>query len=63
MLVAIGLGFGAACFGMATATNIVLFYVAFASLRALGQGSLGINSILLVNTWFVAHRGLSLIHI
>ena len=57
MLVAIGLGFGAACFGMATATNIVLFYVAFASLRALGQGSLGINSILLVNTWFVSSRG------
>ncbi|MDA1128761.1 MAG: MFS transporter [Chloroflexi bacterium] len=57
MLVAIGLGFGAACFSMATATNIVLFYIAFASLRALGQGSLGINSILLVNTWFVARRG------
>ena len=57
MLVAIGLGFGAACFGMATATNIVLFYIAFASLRALGQGSLGINSILLVNTWFVSKRG------
>ena len=57
MLVAVGLGFGAACFGMATATNIVLFYIAFASLRALGQGSLGINSILLVNTWFVPRRG------
>ena len=57
MLVAIGVGFGAACFGMATATNILLFYMAFASLRALGQGSLGINSILLVNTWFVARRG------
>ena len=57
MLVAIGMGFGAACFGMATATNLVLFYIAFASLRALGQGSLGINSILLVNTWFVSRRG------
>ena len=57
MLVAIGLGFGAACFGMATATNIVLFYFAFASLRGLGQGSLTINSILLVNQWFVSRRG------
>ena len=57
MLVAIGIGFGAACFGMATATNIVLFYIAFASLRGLGQGSLGINSILLVNQWFVSRRG------
>nr|MCS5668695.1 MFS transporter [Dehalococcoidia bacterium] len=27
MLVAVGLGFGVACFGMATATNIVLFYI------------------------------------
>ena len=57
MLVAVGLGFGAACFGMATATNILLFYIAFASLRALGQGSLNINSILLVNQWFVSRRG------
>ena len=57
MLVAVGLGFGAACFGMATATNIFLFYIAFAGLRALGQGSLNINSILLVNTWFVSQRG------
>ena len=57
MLVAVGLGFGAACFGMATATNIVLFYVAFAALRALGQGSLTFNSILLVNQWFVSRRG------
>ena len=57
MLVAVGLGVGAACLGMATATNIVLFYIAFAGLRALGQGSLNINSILLVNTWFVSQRG------
>ena len=57
MLVAAGLGLGAACFGMATATNILLFFIAFASLRALGQGSLGINCILLVNQWFVSLRG------
>ncbi|MDA0265005.1 MAG: MFS transporter [Chloroflexi bacterium] len=57
MLVAVGLGFGAACLGMATATNIVLFYIAFASLRALGQGSLTINAILLVTQWFVSRRG------
>ncbi len=57
MLVAAGLGLGAACFGMASATNVVLFFVAFASLRALGQGSLSINCILLVNQWFVSLRG------
>ncbi len=57
MLVAAGLGLGAACFGMATATNILLFFIAFASLRTLGQGSLNINCILLVNQWFVSLRG------
>ena len=57
MLVAAGLGLGAACFGMATATHVLLFYLAFAALRALGQGSLSINCILLVNQWFVSKRG------
>ena len=57
ILVAIGFAFAAACFGMAFATNILLLYVVFASLRALGQGSLNINAVLLVNQWFVAYRG------
>ena len=45
------------CFGMATATNILLFFIVFAGLRALGQGSLSISCILLVNQWFVSRRG------
>ena len=57
VLVGAGLGLGAACFGMAAATHIFLFFIAFASLRALGQGSLSINCILLVNQWFVSRRG------
>ncbi len=57
MLMIAGLGLGAACFGMATATHILLFFVAFAALRALGQGSLHINCVLLVNQWFVSRRG------
>lgn len=57
MLIAVGFAFGVACFGMATARNILLLYVAFASLRALGQGSLNINAILMVNQWFVSYRG------
>ena len=57
MLAAAGLGLGAVCFGMATATNILLFFIVFAGLRALGQGSLSINCILLVNQWFVSQRG------
>ena len=42
---------------MATASNVLLFFIAFADLRALGQGSLSINCILLVNQWFVSLRG------
>ena len=42
---------------MAAATHILLFFIAFASLRALGQGSLNINAILLVNQWFISMRG------
>ena len=57
VLVGAGFGLGAACFGMATATHLLLFFIAFAGLRALGQGSLNINCILLVNQWFVARRG------
>ena len=57
VLVAAGVGLGAACFSMAAATHIVLFYFAFAALRALGQGSLIINCVLLVNQWFVSLRG------
>ncbi len=57
ILVAAGLGLGAACFGMTAATNLIAFFFAFAALRALGQGSLIINCILLVNQWFVARRG------
>ena len=56
-MAAAGLGLGAVCFGMATATNILLFFIVFAGLRALGQGSLSINCILLVNQWFVSRRG------
>ena len=57
MLVVSGLGLGAACFGMATAMHTLLFFVAFAALRALGQGSLSISCVLLVNQWFVSRRG------
>ncbi|MDP6548742.1 MAG: MFS transporter [Dehalococcoidia bacterium] len=60
MLVVVGLAFPAACFGMATLTNLTLFYVAFVSLRALGQGSLPINATLLVNQWFISRRGLAI---
>ena len=57
MLVLIGVAFSGACFGMAFAVGFVAFYLSFSALRALGQGALTINATLLVNQWFVAHRG------
>lgn len=48
---------GVACFGMAGAAGGLQFFLAFAALRALGQGSLPINATLLTATWFVAKRG------
>jgi MFS family permease len=56
-LIAVGLAFGGACFGMAFASGFAAFYLTFAGLRALGQGSLTINATLLVNQWFVTRRG------
>ncbi len=54
---AVALALGTACFGMAFATGFVAFFLAFAALRALGQGSLPINATLLTATWFVRRRG------
>lgn len=48
---------GVACFGMAAAVGGLQFFLAFAALRALGQGSLPINATLLTASWFVARRG------
>ena len=56
-LILVGVAFGAACFGMAFSVGLVAFYLSFAGLRALGQGSLTINAVLLVNQWFVTRRG------
>ncbi len=60
-LVLIGVAFalGAACFGMAFATSGLAFIVLFATLRALGQGSMPINATLLAAQWFVRRRGLA----
>ena len=48
---------GAACFGMALAHGFVAFFLAFAALRALGQGSTPINATLMTAQWFVERRG------
>ncbi len=54
-LVAFGLGL--ACFGMAAASGPIAFFIAFAALRALGQGSMPVNATLLAAQWFVRYRG------
>lgn len=57
MVVIVATLLGVACFGMAFASGFIAFFLAFAALRALGQGSLPINATLLTATWFVARRG------
>jgi MFS family permease len=57
MLLFAATGLGLACFGMAFAVGPIAFFFAFASLRALGQGSLPVNGTLLVAQWFVKYRG------
>jgi MFS family permease len=56
-LIAVGVVFGFVCIGMGLAMGAISFFVAFAALRAFGQGSLPINSTLLVASWFVERRG------
>jgi MFS family permease len=56
-LTLVGVGFGLACFGMAFAGGWLLFSLALASLRGLGQGALPINGTLLIAQWFVTRRG------
>jgi MFS family permease len=57
MLLFAATGLGLACFGMAFAVGPIAFFFAFASLRALGQGSMPVNGTLLVAQWFVKYRG------
>lgn len=56
-LIGAAIGLGLACFAMSAARGPLLVFSAFAALRALGQGSLTINSTLLVAQWFVRRRG------
>ncbi|MEX2047049.1 MAG: MFS transporter [Chloroflexota bacterium] len=48
---------GAACLLLASAGSLLVFAVALALLRALGQGSLPINGTLLIAEWFERYRG------
>jgi MFS family permease len=56
-LVAAGIGLAVACFAMYGASSTVVLLIVFASLRALGQGSLTINTTVMTAQWFVRKRG------
>lgn len=57
MVVVAALFLGVSCFGMAFATGAIAFFLAFAALRSLGQGSMAINATLVTAQWFVRRRG------
>ena len=57
VVIFVATAFGAACFGMAFAHGFIAFFLAFAALRALGQGSTPINATLMTAQWFVQRRG------
>ena len=52
-----GLAMGAACLGLAAADGPGAVFLAFAGLRALGQGALPVIATLLTAQWFVRRRG------
>lgn len=56
MAMAVAFALGGVCFLMASAHSIIVFIVAFAALRALGQGSMPVNGTLLVAQWFARYR-------
>ncbi|MPZ97972.1 MAG: MFS transporter [Dehalococcoidia bacterium] len=56
-LIGAAVGLGLACFAMSWAQGALMVFLAFSALRALGQGSLTINSTLLAAQWFVRRRG------
>ncbi len=56
VLLFVGTALGTVCLILATAQALVVFLVAFAGLRALGQGSLPVNGTLLIAQWFFRYR-------
>lgn len=57
VLVVVALLLGLACIGLAFAHGPLGLFLAFAALRALGQGSLPVIATLLTAQWFVRYRG------
>ncbi|MDF1521664.1 MAG: MFS transporter [Trueperaceae bacterium] len=55
----IAAGLALACIYMATVTSLPALAFGFVLLRGLGQGSLGLVSLLVINVWFVRRRALA----
>ena len=51
--------FALACVWMGFVQNMVMLFVGFLLIRGLGQGSLSLVSVYIVNVWFVRRRGLA----
>ena len=51
--------FALACVGMGFVSNLVTLFFGFLLIRGLGQGSLSLVSLYVVNVWFVRRRGLA----
>jgi MFS family permease len=59
-VVMISLLFGLACLSMSAVQGAITLFFGFLLLRALGQGSLSLASVHVVNLWFVRRRGLAI---
>lgn len=54
----VSLTFGAACLYMGSVQNAFMLGMGFLAIRFLGQGSLGLVSMNVINQWWIARRGL-----
>lgn len=60
LLLLVTLLFGLACIYMGTVQNAIMLGIGFVTLRMLGQGSLGLICINLINQWWIRRRGMAM---
>ncbi len=58
IVLAVSLSFGLACIYMGQVQNAVMLGLGFVAIRFLGQGSLGLVSMNVINQWWIERRGL-----
>ncbi len=57
VVLAVSLCFGTACLYMGSTHNAIMLGLGFLAIRFLGQGSLGLVSMNVINQWWIARRG------